>query len=177
MKKIIGLALLAIAFASCEGPMGPEGPQGIPGPEGPEGPQGIPGPEGPAGSGGDSGIVEGWRYATFTVNSNDWQEIPNVEGNPCYMCEFEWDEITDYVYEEGLAIGNIYTTVGDVETLSPLPYVLHRQATDEAGNPIYWTETYTFDYNPGYVAFYVTYSDFFMEQRPGNIDFRVTILW
>ena len=164
MKKIIGLLLLAVAFASCEGPQGPEGPMG------------TEGPQGPAGSSGD-GVIEGWRYATFSVNSNDWQEIANVDGNPCYMCEFEWEDITDYVYNEGLAIGSIYTTVGEVETLSPLPYVLHRQGTDDAGNPIYWTETYTFDYNPGYVAFYVTYSDFFMDQRPGNIDFRVSILW
>lgn len=153
MKKIIGLALLAIAFASCEGPMGPEGPQGPPG----------------------ENTVEGLLNKTFTVYSNDWQEIPNVEGNPCFMCEFELNDITNEVYENGLVVGNIYTTVGNVETLSPLPYVLHRQATDEAGNPIYWTETYTFDYNPGYVAFYVTYSDFFMDQRPGNIDFRISI--
>ena len=61
MKKIIGLLLLAVAFASCEGPMGPEGPAGADG----------------------TSVVEGWRYATFSVNSNDWQEIANVDGNPC----------------------------------------------------------------------------------------------
>ena len=156
MKKIIGLLFLVIALTSCEGPMGPQGQ---------------------AGEDGADGAVEGWKYATFAVSSSDWQIIDNVEGNPCYMCEFAWDDITDYVYEEGLAIGNIYTTVGSVETLSPLPYVLHRQETDDAGNPIYWTETYTFDYSPGYVAFYVTYSDFFMEQRPEDLVFRVSILW
>ena len=152
MKKIIGLLLLMIAFTACEGPMGP------------------PGPPGPAGGNGDS-MLEGWKYRTFTVKSEDWQLVDGPE--PFYVYEFQWDELTEYVYKKGVVMGNVYTLVGDVETLTPLPFVLHRQ--DSKGT--FWTETYTFDYNPGYVAFYATFSDFFVDQRPGDMDFRVSILW
>lgn len=154
MKKFIGLLLLLVGFASCEGPMGPEGPQG------------------PAGDNGN-GIVEGWRNITMTVNSNDWQLIDNVDGNPCYMYEFSWDELTENVYKNGIVIGYLYTTVGSVETLTPLPYVLHR--LDSEGNQ--WTETYTYDYNPGYVAFYATFSDFYVDEKPGDLKFKISILW
>lgn len=37
-----------------------------------------------------------------------------------------------------------------------------------------WTETYTYDYMPGSVAFYVQYSDF-IEQQPGDMVFRLVL--
>ncbi len=154
MKKILGLLMLLVAFASCEGPVGPEGPMG------------------PQGERGDS-TVEGWRNVTMEVKSNDWKLIDYVDGNPCYMYEFSWDELTKNVYENGIVLGHLYTTVGTTETLTPLPFVLHRQNSE--GNT--WTETYTYDYSPGYVAFYATYSDFYMDQKPGDLTFRVSILW
>ena len=149
MKKIIGLLMLLVAFTACEGPMGPEGPQG------------------PPGEGG--GIVEGWRYKEFTVKSQDWKLS---DDETYFWCEYPWDEVTDYVYEEGLAFGKLYTTVGDAETLTPLPYSI-----DCTDGKVVWQETYTFDYNPGWVAFYVNYSDFQMDVRPGDMKFRVSILW
>ena len=156
MKKIIGLLMLLVAFTACEGPMGSEGPMG---------------PEGPAGSG--DGVVEGWKNITFTVKSEDWQLINNMDGDPYYMYEFQWDELTDYVYEEGIVLGYLFTQVGGIETMTPLPYVLHRQ--DAKGNQ--WTETYTYDVSPGYVAFYATYNDFKVQEKPATMDFRVSILW
>ncbi len=156
MRKIIGLLILLVAFVSCEGPMDPEGPMG---------------PQGPSGSG--SNVVEGWRNVTMTVKSNDWKLIDNADGNSIYMYEFEWSELTKNVFENGIVLGHLYTKVGDVETLTPLPYVFHRK--DKDGNT--WTETYTYDYNPGWVAFYATYSDFFVDEKPQEMTFRISILW
>ena len=96
-----------------------------------------------------------------------------MDGDPYYMYEFQWDELTDYVYEEGIVLGYLFTQVGDIETMTPLPYVLHRQ--DAKGNQ--WTETYTYDVSPGYVAFYATYNDFKVQEKPATMDFRVSILW
>ena len=132
--------------------------------------EGPMGPEGPAGSG--DGVVEGWRNITFTVKSEDWQLI-GEGNNQYYFYEFPWEELTENVYENGVVMGYLFTVVGDVETMTPLPYVMHRQ--DNQGYQ--WTETYTYDFNPGYVAFYATYSDFKVQERPATMDFRVSILW
>ena len=77
------------------------------------------------------------------------------------------------MYENGVVIGSVYTQVGETETLTPLPYVNHRQ--NEQGQQ--WTETYTFDYNPGWVALYAKYSDFAVEELPATMTFRISILW
>ena len=134
MKKIIGLLLLAVAFASADG----------------------------------TSVVEGWRYATFEVGSHEWQLS---DDGTYFWCTKPWDEITDYVYEEGIVFGQMYTWVGE-ETLTPLPYAL-----DCKDGNLTWQEHYTFDYSPGTVAFYVSYDDFQMDVPPGTQTFRVTILW
>lgn len=149
MKKIIGLLMLLVAFTACEGPMGPEGPQG------------------PPGEGG--GIVEGWRYKDFTVDSQDWQ----LSDDGTYLWfEFPWDEIDEYVFENGLAIGYLRSAMGSTVTHTPLPFSI--DCTDGKAS---WQETYTFDYCPGSVAFYVNYSDFQLDVRPAEMTFRVVILW
>ena len=147
MKKIIGLLMLLVAFTA------------------------FMGPEGPAGS--DGGVVEGWRYITVEVDSKDWQLINDADGNPYYYYEVAWDELNDYVFEEGIVLGNLYTFVGDAETITSLPYIYHRQ--NAQGQQ--WTETYFFDYSPGWVAFYAKYSDFAVEEKPATMKFRVSILW
>ena len=154
MKKFIGLLLLLVTFASCEGTMGPEGPMG---------------PQGPAGEDGTGGVVEGWLYHEFEITSEEWQL--SADGT-YFWCEKPWDDITDYVFQEGMVIGNMYTKVGTEWTLTPLPYVLDCKDGDYT-----WQETYTLDYSPGWVAFYISYDDFQMDMRPNTQQFRVTILW
>ena len=151
MKKIVFfLFALLMTFASCEGPMGPEGPAG-------------PGTN--------------WKILTFTVDSRDWKMMQNEDGsNPRFFYEFEVPEIDEFIYTDGLVSAYMYTNVG-IETQTPLPYVLHQEAVDNQGNTILWTETYTYDYSPGSIAFYSTFSDFFVEQNPPTMEFRVALMW
>ena len=39
------------------------------------------------------------------------------------------------------------------------------------------TQTYNFDYTPGVVRFYVTYSDFKTEATPGTEKFSIVLMW
>jgi outer membrane protein OmpA-like peptidoglycan-associated protein len=69
MKRLVCLTIVALVVASCAtrpvggpegwkvfGPVGPEGPAGMPGPAGPNGPQGLAGPVGPPGPQGVAGL-------------------------------------------------------------------------------------------------------------------------
>lgn len=154
-KAFFYLLAFLFVFASCEGPVGPVGP------------------EGPAGPG------TNWKILTFNVKSQDWKIMENDDhSEPRFYCEFnDVAEIDDFIYTDGLVTGYLYTNMG-IETQTPLPYVYHREGRDaQTGLPIYWTETYSFDYAPGSIAFYVTYSDFFVDQQPPTMDFRVALMW
>ena len=61
---------------------------------------------------------------------------------------------------------------GDVPVQTPLPYVMHYADGDNL-----WTETFSYDYSVGSFAFYVTYSDFFTENSPGECQFKVVMHW
>ena len=118
------------------------------GPMGPQGPQGVPG----------EGMF--WKCYTYTVKSQDWQLVTSPDGlNTYYMYEFQNKDITDDLYID--------------EVITPLPYTIHKGEADE-DNALLWTETYTYDYMPGSVAFYVQYSDF-IEQQPGDMVFRLVL--
>ena len=62
MKRVLGVAALALILAGCTGPAGKDGTNGAPGASGPTGPQGdggTPGPTGPAGGTGATGCDSG----------------------------------------------------------------------------------------------------------------------
>ena len=116
------------------------------GPMGPQGPQGVPG----------EGMF--WKYYTYTVKSQDWQLVTSP----------------DDLYIDGYVLGYLVQTPGaDNEVITPLPYTIHKGEAD-GDNAMLWTETYTYDYMPGSVAFYVQYSDF-IEQQPGDMVFRLVL--
>lgn len=141
-----------MTFASCEGPMGPVGP------------------EGPAGPG------TNWKIINIPVDSRDWKIMQDEDGsNPRFFYEIEVPEIDEFIYTDGLVSAYLYTNVG-IETQTPLPYELHREEIID-GKVITWSENTTFDYSPGSIAFYVTYSDFFVEQNPPTMEFRVALMW
>ncbi len=164
MKKFLLLFIACIAFISCEGPMGPQGPIG------PQGPQGE------AGESGESGGGAYWKYYTYTVRSQDWELVSTNDGlNTYYMYEFRNTDITQEIYDEGFIVGYLVQSPGEEnEVITPLPYVVHRGETLENGDSALWTETYTYDYMPGSVAFYVQFSDFF-EQQPEDMTFRLVL--
>jgi hypothetical protein len=67
MKKLLGvIALFALIFQACEGPMGPQGPQGPQGEQGQQGPQGQPG---------DSFVGLAYEVGLDFTAENDYFEV------------------------------------------------------------------------------------------------------
>ena len=157
-KALFCIVAFMLTLVSCEGPAGPMGP------------------EGPAGYG------TNWQvYDNIVVNSGDWELIQDEDGShPRYIAEITLHDLTDeefdFVYTDGSFQAYVYKDMG-IETQTPLPYIVYREAVDNQGNYITWEETYDFDYSPGSVAFYATYSDFFVDQRPPSMTFRVILMW
>jgi hypothetical protein len=177
MKKLILLALSALAMAACEGPMGPPGPQGLPGENGQNGRDGQ---DGRNGQDGRDGQGTHWIREKFTVNPGDWR----LEGganqlNSYFQCDFRWLDMTQQVYETSSVVAYIETGTSDGNKIkNGMPYVWHRGATVD-GTEELWTETYDFDFVPGWISFYLTYSDFYTgNNRPTEpIVFHVVVIW
>ena len=90
------------------------------------------------------------------------------------MYEIQNKDITDDLYIDGYVLGYLVQSPGaDNEVITPLPYTIHKGEAN-GDNAMLWTETYTYDYMPGSVAFYVQYSDF-IEQQPGDMVFRLVL--
>ncbi|MDR1984645.1 MAG: lipoprotein [Prevotellaceae bacterium] len=126
------------------------------------------GPQGPKGE--DSN----WFVTSFTVNSNEWRLSgqPN-DLNSYYYADKIIENLTDFIFEEGIVIAYIKT--GN-NVKNEMPFVFHRGDSDGTNESL-WTETYDFDFYPGGITFYVTYSDFSTAIRPGTETFYVVLMW
>ena len=148
MKKLFLLLTIVFGFLSCEGPMGPEGPKGPPG-------------EG-----------TGWKIKYMTVYERNWEKIQSGK-ETYYRAIIEDKDLTQYIYDEGaLTVHQILDFDTQDEVQTALPYVFHR--VDDDGYE--WTETLYYDYRPGTIAFYLTFSDG-IPRNPVICDFKVTMLW
>ncbi|MEI6754183.1 MAG: hypothetical protein WCK78_13575 [Paludibacter sp.] len=99
MRKIILFLLTTLIFVSCQGPVGPEGPQGY---------------------------GTNWKIINLTTNSSDWTEKTDNAGlNRFYTCHFSMPEITTFVYSSGSVLGYYIDNVNGVQ--QSLPYVRHYQ--------------------------------------------------
>jgi len=99
MKKVILFIALAFILASCQGPVGPEGPQGI---------------------------GTNWKIINLVVSSTDWIEKTDNTGlNRYYTYHFSMPEISSFVYTDGTILG--YNVDNGVQ--NSLPYVRHYQNT------------------------------------------------
>ena len=90
MRKIYLLFAIALLVASCQGPVGPEGPQG-------------------------SGT--NWKIINLVVNSADWVVQHDLDGNIYYSNHFSMPEITSFVYTDGSVIG--YTVINGTQMALP----------------------------------------------------------
>lgn len=104
---------------------------------------------------------------TFIVKQIDW--VWNADYDR-YEYVFPYREIDDYIFDLGTVNGGIYITERgydnsgrpvSFEVVKPLPFLQSRY--DQPSDTRY-TSTISFDYTPGFVAFYIQSSDF--EQRP-----------
>ncbi len=165
MKKTLFFAFAAVIFVlllSCEGPMGPMGAEGPAGRDGQDGENGKDG----------AGVA--WYTTSFTINKDEWK----LKGNPgdlnSYFCAYRpLSQLTESVFKYGTVIAYIEVEKG---VKNGMPYVLH--LGEEANSKEFlWTQTYDFDFVVGEVGFYVTYSDFNTQIRPGTETFHVILMW
>ena len=164
MKKyLFVLAAIIMALTACEGPMGPPGPVG---------------PQGPPGPGGGSGDGVKWKILEYTVYEKDWELIGGRDNlNSHYMFEFKENLLTSEIFKNGKVTGYRVLTLGNGSTVqTPLPYVLPR-GQKEGSNDKLWSEYYTFDFQPGSIAFYAYYTDFYTGNRPPTCVFRIVMTW
>jgi len=99
MKKTFLLFVVALLVVSCQGPVGPEGPQGY---------------------------GTNWKIINLVVSKSDWVENLDQNGlNRYYSCHFSMSEITSTVFNDGTVIS--YYMNNNVQ--QTLPYVRHYQNT------------------------------------------------
>lgn len=153
MRKIAFIVLAAILLIACEGPMGPAGRDG---------------------KDGQDGYGTEWYTTSFVIKKSDWiLSGPAGALNTYYYADKQIPQLSDFVFDEGLVLGYIQT---DVDVKNGLPFVLH-MGEEGNGQEFLWTQTYDFDYSPGMVRFYVTYSDFNTQIAPEAETFHIVLVW
>ena len=127
--------------------------------------------EGPMGPPGD-GV--NWIILNYTIDDIKWKlERRPGELGSYYWVELPVRELTKFVCEEGNVFG--YRKLGN-EMQTPLGQVVVMGESDNHGNVFLFTEVYSFSFRPGYVTFYVDYSDFATDvSHPGTCEFRIVL--
>lgn len=121
-----------------------------------------------------------WKIVNITVNSNDWQWIPEAAH---WEAVYDLPELDDFIYEYGAQIGYVFIGQQGVnEVQKMLPYSESYYAgDDEDGKPVYFTETIDVDYqlgNPSTVAFYIKDSQLAQDDdAPQLYNFRIVLIW
>lgn len=121
-----------------------------------------------------------WEIVNFTVGVNDWRWNPDAAQ---WEAIFDFPELNEFIYEQGAQLGYVFIGkqgVNEVQKL--LPYIeTYDAGDDENGNPIYFTETISVDYqlgNPSTVAFFIKDSQLaYDEGAPQVYNFRVVLIW
>jgi hypothetical protein len=121
-----------------------------------------------------------WDIINITVNRSDW-----VWNNNAMQWEaiFNLPELTEFIYEQGAQLGYVFIGeqgVNEVQKL--LPYVeTYYAGDDDFGNPVYFTETISVDYqfgNPSTVAFFIKDSQLAKDpDAPQLYNFRIVLIW
>ncbi|WP_102407441.1 hypothetical protein [Parabacteroides bouchesdurhonensis] len=145
-KNLLLLFMMLLAFTACEGPAGPPGQNG-------------------------TGMT--WFVKTYTIRENDWKLYSDPDGrNSFYKCEVRVNDLSNDIYLDGNVFAYWIQNPGrNDEVQTPLPYTIPLENTyDER-----WSEIINFDFMPGSITFYVTYSDFATSVAPGEAQFRVVM--
>lgn len=126
-----------------------------------------------------------WEIIQVQVKASDWEWV-YIDGHPDkghWRAVADLPELTEFIFEKGAALGYVFLGEPGVdEVQKPLPYVQsHYDGDDEFGNPVFFTETISCDFqygNPSTVAFYIEANDLFEDSAaPNNYYFRVVLIW
>ncbi len=120
-----------------------------------------------------------WDIIFFNVKKSDWKWNDMMS---------QWEafgsipELTEFIYEEGAALGYVFLSTDDGEVQKPLPYLeSYYDGDDEYGNPVFFTETISCDFslgNPSTVGFFIKSNDLWKDNdAPTDYVFRVVLIW
>jgi len=127
------------------------------------------GPMGPPGEGVNRKIIP------YTVFDRDWKLAGKAgELGSYYWFEFAERELTTFICEKGIVSGFRKFDDGSQTQLGQVVVV---GESDNHGNEFLFTEVYSFSFRPGYITFYVDYSDFETSVRPMTCDFRIVLMY
>mgnify|MGYP000896133940 CR=1 FL=1 len=120
-----------------------------------------------------------WKIINIAAKKADWVWDETVGR---YEAIYDLPELTEFIYEEGAAIGYVFLgTQGVDEVQKLLPFVHTYSETDDQGNTIAYTETISCDFqygSPSTVAFFIQASDLFRaDQYLADYNFRVVLIW
>lgn len=109
-----------------------------------------------------------WDIAFPTVNSTEWQWIWDASTNTgYYKATKQMNQLTEsLVIDGGIIVARDFG--GDL--FRPLPYTIYDIYPDGADT---FSQTVDYEYEPGYIHFYCTYSDLY-DGRPESMTFKVT---
>ena len=130
--------------------------------------------EGPAGRDGLDGQGMNWNVLNYTVYEGDWELVgrPDELGS-YYKYTFSEKSLTKFICEEGNVFG--YRWI-DANTQTPLAQAVF-MAENVHGEILYFSDMFSFSFSPGYITFYVDYSDFATKTLPPSCDFRIVMNW
>lgn len=100
-----------------------------------------------------------------------------------YEAIYDLPELTEFIYENGAALGYVFIgTQGVDEVQKLLPFVHTYSETDGEGSTITYTETISCDFNlgsPSSVVFTLEMSDlaFYEDGVPVDMNFQVVLIW
>ena len=132
--------------------------------------------EGPAGRDGLDGNEPYWFVQTYTIQANDWQLVNSPDQLGSYFqVRVPIAQLNRDIYEDGLVSCYMFQrNSSNTEVQTPLPFTNHYGVGNNENEHL-WTETFSYDYTPGFITFYVCYSDFFTSNRPDKTSFRVVL--
>lgn len=113
----------------------------------------------------------------FEVKNDNWavREVENGNDDEGYFeAVLEVPEITQEVVKKGLVLVSRRYLDGSEYIWTPLP-AMRTEKTNLNDNPYYFTTYTDFEWSEGKVNIYVTASDLFAGQNPGDMYFRVAV--
>jgi hypothetical protein len=109
-----------------------------------------------------------WSVVNLVANQSDWVAVPENNG-VYYSCGFDMPEITSFVYSDGLV--QVYCQLDGAQQV--LPYTCYYKNSTTG---YVWSRTIDYQYSPGILKVFVTYSDY-VPTTMETFNFRAVVMW
>ncbi len=124
----------------------------------------FPGPSSESGS--------GMTVIDYDVTSGNWREL-----NGMFEAVLSVPQITSHIVSDGnVQVSRRYPGENNgADILTPLPAIRTEVVEAEGGGDYYFTTFIDYEWSKGTISIYVTTSDLYTGDRPGDMYFRVFI--